>query len=127
MNIDDIRRMADDIAGLMLGRFGGLRKDEVLSLPVMLRRRGGALPARERRAARLLARAYARTAQPKVAHQLDFQGVEAAYQRLQAYLAPMGREQHWKRGWVRNLASFSFGLMIVAALFLWILIWRGLV
>ena len=47
----DVHALADEIAQLMAQRFGGARRGTRPDLKTMLRRRGGALPRRQRKAA----------------------------------------------------------------------------
>ena len=50
MGIDEIRPKADEVASLMAARFGGLKRGQQADLDSMMRKRGGALPRRLRRA-----------------------------------------------------------------------------
>ena len=49
MGIENIRPMADEVAGLMAARFGGLKRGHQADLDSMMRKRGSAFPRRLRR------------------------------------------------------------------------------
>ncbi|MFD2441770.1 hypothetical protein ACFSS8_19765 [Paracoccus kondratievae] len=91
MGIEKIRPMADEVAGLMAARFGGVRRGQHADLGSMLRKRGGALPRRLRREARVLADADLKAGQPKLARQVDFEQLERAHKALVSYLRPLGQ------------------------------------
>lgn len=124
-NIDDVRNMADEIARLMAERFGGLKRGEQPDLQVMLRRRGGALPRKLRRAAKRLAEADLHSAQPKIARQTDLPAASRAYRSLIAHLGPLGQMSRWQNRWVSFAASVVFGLLILAAVTIWLLLNQG--
>lgn len=113
MGIDDIRPKADEIASLMAARFGGVRRGQQADLDSMLRRRGGALPRRLRRAARVLAQADRVAGHPRLARQVDFPQFERAYRALTAYLGPLGRSARWQGGAARVAASVAVGLLLL--------------
>ncbi|WP_323717110.1 hypothetical protein [Paracoccus aminovorans] len=113
MGIDDIRPKADEIASLMAARFGGVRRGQQADLDSMLRRRGGALPRRLRRAARVLAEADRVAGQPKLARQVDFPQFERAHRALTTYLGPLGRRIRWQDGAARVAASVALGLLVL--------------
>lgn len=125
-NFEDIPRMADQIAMLMASRFGGARRGERPPLDTMLKRRGGALPARLRRRAARLARADLLAAQPRVARQLPLQSLSRDHAALMAHLQPLGEIARWQGRAVSFAASVAFGLLVVAALAIWIMVKRGL-
>ncbi|SNR59008.1 hypothetical protein EYF88_13755 [Paracoccus sediminis] len=122
---DDIRDMADEVARLIAARFGGARRGERPPLSVMLRRRGGALPRRLRKEAAALALADQRSAQPKIARQLDLTGLSRSHQALAAHLQPLGELSRWQGRVVGFAASVALGLMVLAAAVVWILMMRG--
>lgn len=122
---DDIRDMAHEVSRLMASRFGGARRGEQPPLAVMLRRRGGALPRRLRRQAAALAKADQRSAQPKVARQLDLAGLSRAHAALIAHLQPLGELSRWQGRAAAFAASVVLGLLVLGAVALWILVRRG--
>ena len=124
-NPDDIRDMADEVSRLIASRFGGARRGERPPLSVMLRRRGGALPRRLRRQAVALARADELSAQPKIARQLDLSRLSRAHQALVAHLQPLGELSRWQGRAIGFAASVAFGLLVLAAAVVWILVRRG--
>lgn len=124
-NPDDIRVMADDIARLMADRFGGARRGEFPSLYVMIRRRGAALPRSLRGHAQALAAADAMTAAPKIARQMDLTAPNRAYAALLNYLEPLGSLSRWQGRALTFAASVTFGLLVLAALILWLMVRRG--
>lgn len=117
--------MADEVSRLMASRFGGARRGEQPPLAVMLRRRGGALPRRLRRQALALARADQMSAQPKIARQLDLAGLSRAHGALTAHLQPLGELSRWRNRAIGFGASVALGLLVLAAVGVWIMIRRG--
>ncbi|MCQ0969831.1 hypothetical protein MLD63_05235 [Paracoccus sp. TK19116] len=122
---DDIRDMADEVARLMADRFGGARRGKLPGLEEMLRRRGGALPRNLRGQARVLAEAEMLTSQPRVARQMDLGRPSRAYNALMAYLQPLGSVSRWQNRAVNFGASIAFGLLVLAALVIWMMVRRG--
>lgn len=122
---DDIRSMADEVARLMVQRFGGARRGEFPSLSDMIRRRGGALPRRLRAAARKLAEADQRLSQPRVAQQMDKAAPARAYRQLMAYLRPLGSLGRWQNRTISFAASMALGLLVLGALIVWMMVRRG--
>lgn len=123
---DDIRDMADEVSRLIASRFGGARRGERPPLSVMVRRRGGALPRRLRRRALALARADELSAQPKVARQLDLVRLSRAHQALIAHLQPLGELSRWQGRAIGFAASVALGLLVLAAVVIWIMVMRGI-
>ncbi|MDB6176169.1 hypothetical protein PAF17_01445 [Paracoccus sp. Z330] len=121
----DIQPMADEVSGLIKARFGGARRGEQPPLAVMLRRRGGALPRKLRNAAARLAEAERLSAQPKVARQLRLDGLDRAHTELVAYLRPLGEISRWRGRAVSFAASVCFGLLVLGAVIVWIMVQRG--
>src|SRR5690606_12590125 len=101
------------------------RRGERPPLSVMLRRRGGALPRRLRQQAVALARADEISAQPKIARQLDLPRLSRAYQALIAHLQPLGELSRWRGRAIGFAASVALGLLVLASVVIWILLWRG--
>lgn len=126
MAIEDIRPMADEVASLMAARFGGLRRGQQPVLEDMLRKRGGALPRRLRREARLMAEADRKAPQPRLARQVDFPRFETAHKALTGYLRPLGQGARLQNSAVRVAASVAMGLLVLGLVVVWIKTWRGL-
>lgn len=124
-SFEDIQDMADEVSRLMVARFGGARRGERPPLHAMLRRRGGALPRKLRRLAGQLAEADRISAQPKVARQLDLRALSRAHAGLTAHLRPLGELSRWRGRAISFAASVSFGLMVLAAVIVWIMLRRG--
>ncbi|WP_295047939.1 hypothetical protein [uncultured Paracoccus sp.] len=122
---DDIRDMADEVSRLIAARFGGARRGERPPLSAMLRRRGGALPRRLRKQAWTLAQADEMAAQPKVARQLDLTRLSRAHQALTAHLQPLGELSRWRGRAVSFAASVTLGLLVLAAVVVWVMLKRG--
>lgn len=124
-SIDDVREMNGEAARLMADRLGGLRRGEQPCMQTLLRRRGASLPRRIRRAARVLAHAELHGAQPKVARQLDLNAISRAYNSLTDYLQPLGGVSRWRNRALNFGASVTFGLLVLAAVVIWIMVKRG--
>lgn len=117
--------MADEVARLMVSRLGGARRGEHPSLMAMLRRRGGALPRRLRRNAQLLAKADECAPQPRIARQQDMAALGRAHRALLAHLQPLGEISRWQGRAVSFAASVAFGLLVLGAVIVWLLVLRG--
>lgn len=127
MRIDDIRPMADEIASLIAARHGGLRRGQHASLETMLRKRGGALPRRLRREARILADADRLAENPRLARQVDLARVGQAHRALLAHLRPLGQGARMRGRMAGFAASVALGLLVLAGVAVWIMTRRGLV
>lgn len=124
-SFEDIHDMADEVSRLMAARFGGARRGERPPLHVMLRRRGGALPRKLRKAAGLLAEADRISAQPRIARQLDLVGLSRVHAALTGHLQPLGELSRWRGRAISFAASVSLGLLVLAAAVIWIMVLRG--
>lgn len=122
---EDIQAMADEVAILMADRLGGARRSERPNLQAMLRRRGGALPRKLRRAAKLLADSGQHCAQPKIARQMDLRAISNAHRVLTEYLQPLGEFSRWRNRSLNFAASVVFGLLVLAALGIWLMVRQG--
>lgn len=117
--------MADEVADLMASRLGGAGRDERPTLQQMLLRRGGALPARLRRRAQALAQADRLACQPRIARQLALAPLGRAHRALCAHLTPMGEIARMRGRAVSLAARVVLGLLVAAALVVWLLVQRG--
>lgn len=123
----DVPAMAEEVAALMADRLGGARRGARPDLATMLRRRGGALPRRQRRAAQVLARAQKQAAAPKLARQMDTTAAARAHAELVRYLRPLGKAARWQAGALNVAAAVMLGLLLVGAIAVWIAVQRGMV
>jgi len=123
----DVPAMADEVAALMVERLGGARRGSRPDLATMLRRRGGALPRRQRKAAQVLAKAQKQAATPKLARQMDTTAAARAHAELVRYLRPLGKAARWQASAINIAAAVMLGLLLVGALAVWIMVRRGLV
>ncbi len=96
------------------------------SLAVLARRAGRRLPRAERRAARRLARAEAMMGHPKLARQLDAARLEADHARLVAHLRARDPRQERVTRLLGTAGALSFNLLLLFALLVALLVWRGL-
>lgn len=126
MGIENIRPMADEVAGLMAARFGGVKRGHVADLEGMMRKRGGALPRKLRREAMFLLQADRMSGQPKLARQVDFDRLERAHRALTAYMRPLGQGTRVQGGLISSAASVLLGLLLLAGVAVWIMTQRGL-
>jgi hypothetical protein len=125
-SFEDIPDMADEVAILMASRFGGARRGERPPLLQMVRRRGGALPARLRRRAARLAKSAHLAGQPKVARQLSLDDAGRDHAALVAYLRPLGEISRWQGRAVAFTASIVLGLLVLVAVALWVMVKRDM-
>ncbi|MFD1883787.1 hypothetical protein [Paracoccus pacificus] len=121
----DVHAMADDVAGLIVSRLGGARRGEPVDLQTMLRRRGGALPGKLRREALVLAQADKLSESPRIARQLDMERLDKAHAALVSHLQPLGAASRFTGGLTNVIASVMFGLLILAAVVIWVMVRRG--
>ena len=121
----DVQALANEVAQLMVQRFGGARRGTQPDLATMLRRRGGALPRRQRKAAQRLAALQDKARVPRVARQIDTGPALRDHAELVRYLRPLGMRRRWTNSAANISAAILFGLMILAAVVLWVLVWRG--
>lgn len=126
MGIEEIRPMADEVAGLMASRFGGVKRGQQPDLDSMMRKRGGALPRRLRRAGLALAQADLVSGHPKLARQMDLGKLQQAHRALTGHLRPLQATRAGGGGAVGLVARVVFGLLILGAIALWIMTGRGL-
>ena len=123
MSAMTVHQMAERVAGLMQERLGVRGK----GLAGKLRRGRRALPRKLRPEADLLAAAEAQAENPKLALQLDDARIAQAYDALVRHLSPMGRSDRRVAMLRSAAASAALALLVVAALFIAIAAWRGLV
>lgn len=121
----DVRDWADEVAVLMASRLGGVRRGEAVQLDMMIRRRGGALPRKLLKQAQILREAQHITNAPRIARQMDFRAAAQAHADLVAYLKPFGRLSRVQERATNFAASVVFGLLVLAIVVLWVLVWRG--
>lgn len=123
--MDELQRMADEVAALMASRLGGARRGRHPDLATMIRRRGRALPRRHRKAADLLARSVAQASAPRIARQMDLGPIRESHRQLVEYLRPLGSGRRLAEGATSIAASVAFGLLILGIAVIWVLVWRG--
>jgi len=116
-----IQQMADRVAELMELRL----RARGSGLAEKLARGGRALPRRVRAAAGTLAEAAQMAQNPKLLVQIDELRVAAAYDICLHYLGPLGRGARRKGAALDILATMAFSLVVVAALVIGVLVWRG--
>ena len=121
----DVRALADEVAQLMAQRLGGARRGTQPDLATMLRRRGAALPRRQRRAAQRLAALQQKAGTPRVARQIDPTPALRDHAELVRYLRPLGAARRWTNSATNIAAAVMFGLMLLGAAVLWVMVWRG--
>lgn len=121
----DVNALADEVAELMAQRFGGARRGTRPDLATMMRRRGGALPRRQRKAAQRLAALQQKARVPKVARQIDTTPAMRDHAEVVRYLRPLGARARWAASATNIAAAVLFGLMLIGAIALWVMIRRG--
>lgn len=116
-----VQQMAERVSALMEDRLRVRGRD----LPTKLRRGGRRLPRKLRREAALLAEAAAWARNPKLLPRLDRSRLARAHDALSRHLSRLGRGER-RRAALHDIASsVVLSLLLVAALFLATLIWRG--
>ncbi|MRX50508.1 hypothetical protein GI374_08645 [Paracoccus sp. S-4012] len=127
MDAERVGQMADEIAVLMAERFGGLKRGAHADLDLMLRRRGGALPRPLRREAKRLAETQRLAGSARIARQIDQGAAERAHAALVRHLRPLGKMSRAQHRATNIAATVLFGLLLLGAFVLWMMVRRGLV
>ncbi|MFV0299365.1 MAG: hypothetical protein ACK5IP_00495, partial [Paracoccus sp. (in: a-proteobacteria)] len=65
--------------------------------------------------------------QPRLARQVDFDRFERAHKALTGYLRPLGKGMRLQGGAINIAASVLFGLLVLGAVAVWIMLRRGLI
>lgn len=114
--------MADNIARLMEERLGvGGR-----GLPAKLRRAGRLLPRGRKRDAQAVADALPMADSPRLAKRIDHAQLEAAARRVAAYLEGIDPRKRRIDMALRILGGIAMGLLAATALFVGALVWKQL-
>ena len=116
-----IQQMADRVAALMQERLG-LRG---IGLAEKLRKGGRLLPRRVRAAADRLAEAAAMAQNPKLLLQVDEAMVAQNYDICIKHLGGMNAWSRRRAAMAGLAGSIAFSLLVVAALVVAVLVWRG--
>ncbi|MBC7154528.1 MAG: hypothetical protein H5U19_07955 [Rhodobacteraceae bacterium] len=113
--------MADRVAELMEERL----KVRGAGLPEKLRRGGRLLPRKVRVQAQYLAEACRQAEHPHLRVRVDMARVAGAYDATVRHLTGINRWQRRRVAALDFLASAAFNLLVLAALVIAVLIWRG--
>lgn len=116
-----IGQMADRVAALMAEHL----KVRGQGLPEKLRRGGRMLPRKVRAEASFLADACKQAENPHLRVRIDMARVTAAYDACVRHLIGLNRWQRRRIALLNFLASATFNLLILAALVITVLVWRG--
>ena len=118
-----IQQMADRVAALMEQRL----RVRGTGLGEKLRKGGRLLPRRVRAAAEILQTGAVMAQNPKLWAQVDQQAVAQAYDTCVRHLNGVDGSDRRKGALVGVAASAAFSLLVVAALLLVVLHWRGFI
>lgn len=121
MTATNIQQMADRIARLMQDRL----RVRGTGLAEKLRRGGRLLPRNVRAEAELLARAVGESQHPKLRMMQDQERIARAYDICLRHLRDLGATDRLIGRTLGIAGSVAFALIVVAALFLAVLVWRG--
>lgn len=121
MSAITIQQMAERVSDLLETRLGLRGK----TLDQKLARGGRILPRKVRKAAHELARAAEMSRNPKLLLQIDEGAVAGAYDICLRHLSPMGARARRLAMFQGALASMLFGALVIIALLLIVLKWRG--
>jgi hypothetical protein len=119
----DLHAKAEALAQLMEDRMG-LRGD---GFAAKLKRAGRRLPRRIRRDGAVIVEAMALQAHPKLSRQVDEARLDRALTHLDRYLRGIDPWERRKGALLNWLAGIAFSLLVVAALVIAVMRWRGLV
>ena len=121
MTGDDIIARADEIGGLIQERLGyGGR-----TLARQIARAGRALPRPVAREARFLAQAAQIAANPRLVRMIDPARVDSAHRVVRDHLRNIDRRERRRARLTGIAAVVAFNLIVVAALVIAVLVWRG--
>lgn len=116
-----VKEMVAEVSDLLADRMKARGEDMAARLRHVRRR----LPRRLRAEADRLAEAEEMAGHPRLAQQLDHERLAEAHAVLMRHLAPMGAADR-RIGWILSiLASVAFNLLLLFALLIAVLIWRG--
>lgn len=121
MSAISIQQMADRVAALMEERLGTGGK----GLDAKLRKAGRSLPRKVRSAGEQLAQAAAMAQNPKLLLQIDHDAVAQAYDTCLRHLTAIPPGKRRMDRIVGIAASIAFSILVVAALLVAALRWRG--
>ncbi|MHC0054556.1 hypothetical protein [Actibacterium sp. D379-3] len=118
-----VQELADGIAGLMERRLhvGGH------GLPAKVRRAGRLLPGHVRRDAQAIADALALADNPRLMRQIDLPRLEAAERRVTAWLKTVDPNKRRIDTGLSILGGIAFSVIAVFAAVVAVLVWRGYV
>jgi len=116
-----VQQMADRVAALLEEKLKVRGND----LPAKLRRGGRRLPRGIRAEAQVLADAAERAGNPKLAMRIDMARVTRAYDTCVAHLTTLDRGARRRAAVLDALGRIVLNLLLVAALTVAILVWRG--
>lgn len=118
-SLDDQTAHVSKLLGRKLG-VGGK------GLSTRARRAGRAMPGKVRDAVDELSQAEAAAGHPKLAQQADPKALDQAYRTAAEWLEPIDRSAR-RRGAVMDwVARMAFNVLLIAALVVGVLLWRGL-
>ncbi|MFC3061342.1 hypothetical protein [Paenirhodobacter populi] len=123
MQSTGIQQMTAQVFRLMGERLGA----HGATLADRLEHRGGALPAKVRRAAEVLAQAEQMAASPKLARQLNADEIARAHRTCVKYLKRLGSGERARSLALNVAATLVLGLVILAAGIITVLRLRGFV
>lgn len=118
---ESIEHMATDVADLMKERLGIRGKD----LAEKLRHTGRMMPKRVKQDAAILVEAQALAENPRLSRMIDHDRVDVAHQSCMTYLETIDAADRRKGVVLGILGSLVMALLVVSALVLSVLKWRG--
>jgi membrane-associated protease RseP (regulator of RpoE activity) len=122
MQDNDIASKAQALARLIEQRLGVRGR----TLEKAVRRAGRLLPREVRAKAMKLVEAQQMAENPKLARLIDREALDTAYHQVAAYLEAKDPAEQRKTRLLNMLAGIVFNLLLVVALFVFVLWWRDL-
>lgn len=122
--------IATDISSLIEQVRAALREKEGIGgrdLDAALRKGRGKLPRRILKQGQLLARAAPMAAHPKLALTLDHEGLRKAGTEILTYLDGIDLADRRKGWWLGMLGGMAFNILVLIAILIAVLMWRGLI
>ena len=123
MRPDALDARTDELRDLLREKLGLSAR----TLEAQIGKAGRLLPRAVRRDARLVAEARARLQNPRLARMVDVAAAEAAQTRVRDFLKEIDPGERRKTRLIGILAVIAFNVLVVSALLIAILRWRGIV
>lgn len=118
---NELTRLAERLTALMRDKL----EVKAESFPAALRRAGGRLPRRLRREGAVIVATLDQVRSPRLSRIADGEGAARAARRIEAYLSRLDPAADRARARAFFWANIAFRIVVVIALLMAVLVWRG--